>query len=369
MAADRLSLHLRVRHPGFELDVAEELPLDGFTAVFGPSGSGKSTLLRAVAGFETPLDGRIVWNGEVWFDAAAGVNLAPHRRPVGFMFQDSRLFPHLNVAGNLAFAYRRRQGAGPARDEVVAALDLGDLLHRRVHDLSGGERQRVALGRTLLRGPSLMLLDEPLAALDRQRKTEILPYLESVPARFRVPTLYVSHDVDEVARLADRVLVLAEGRVQTVGPTAAVMERLDLQPLTGGFEGGVLVEGRLRRHDARLHLSHVELAGGVLATPLLERLAPGQIVRLRIRARDVALATVRPEGLSIRNVLPGELVEIVDEPETGFVEAFVRLDGEGPPTRLRARITRAAVEDLRLEPGRRVYALIKSVSFESAGPG
>ncbi len=363
-SAARLRLTLRVELPGFRLEVDDTLELAGVTAVFGPSGSGKSTLLRAIAGFERPVTGRITWGSQVWFDADAGVDQPPHRRPTGFMFQDARLFPHLDVAGNLSFAERRRrQGTGPSaldRRAVEDALDLGPLLERRVHTLSGGERRRVALGRTLLASPSLLLLDEPLTGLDRERKADILPYLEAVPRRFHVPTLYVSHDIDEVATLADDMLVLADGRVQMHAPVDAVMERLDLQPLTGRFEAGVLVEGEVSAHDARLHITRVDVGGDELTLPLLERVPRGGTVRLRIRARDVAVATERPVGISIRNVLPGTVVEVVQDPGSGAAEVLVQLTA----VRIRARLTLAAVEELALVPGREVFALVKSVSFE-----
>ena len=360
-----LAVRARVEWRGFVLDVDDEVPLEGVTAVFGASGSGKSTLLRTIAGFERPSAGRIAFGDEIWFDAAAGIDRAAHERPVGMLFQDARLFEHLDVSGNLAYGEKRRGRdlARFSRLEVVGALDLASLLGRRTAALSGGERQRVALGRTLLSNPDLLLLDEPLSGLDRERKAEILPYLEDVTQRFGIPTLYVSHDIDEVARLADRVWVFAGGRLQTTGSTAEIVERLDLEPLTGRFEAGVLVEGRVARHDARLHLTFVDLHGDELTMPLVDRVVPGDQVRLRIRARDVALATQRPEGLSIRNVLPGRIVDLVREPESGAVEVFVELRSD----RIRARLTLAAVEDLQLSIGDPVFALIKSVSFDRAG--
>jgi molybdate transport system ATP-binding protein len=363
MSAETLAVRLSVAFGGFDLHVDETLELHGVTAVLGPSGSGKSTLLRAIAGFERPAAGRIACGDEVWFDSEAGVNLPAHRRPVGYMFQDARLFSHLDVAGNLGFAVKRRRRQNPVieLEGAVAALDLGPLLARRIGALSGGERQRVALARTLLAGPRLLLLDEPLSSLDRERKTDILPYLENLP-KFSIPTIYVSHDIDEVAWLADRVLVLTGGRVQLHGTADAVLERLDLQPVAGRLEAGVLAEGTVARHDPRLRLTYVDLRGDLLTMPMIERVPPGQRVRLRIRARDVAIATHRPEGLSIRNVLPGTLTDIVEEPETGFAEVFVQLRS----TRIRARLTRAATEALRLEKGMAVFALIKSVSFEQA---
>lgn len=362
MSADTLHLQASLAVAGFSLAVDEQIDLDGVTAVFGPSGSGKSTLLRVIAGFATPSAGRIAFAGQVWFDSREGINLAPHRRPVGFMFQDARLFAHLDVAGNLAFAERRirRTLPGFERQAVVAALDLEDLLARPVADLSGGERQRVALARTLLSAPRLLLLDEPLAALDRARKAEILPYLETLPRQFRLPTLYVSHDIDEVAGLADHMLVLAGGRVQQHGSAAAVVERLDLQPLAGRYEGGVLLEGRVSGHDERLQLSFVDVGGDRLTLPLLARVTDGDAVRVRIRARDVSIATRRPEGLSIRNVLPGTLTAVDSDARTGVAVASVQLQG----AHIRARLTLAAVEELGLEAGMPVYALVKSVSFE-----
>jgi molybdate transport system ATP-binding protein len=360
-----LSLCVNVTYPGFALEIDNTIDLVGVTAIFGASGSGKSTLLRTIAGFERPTSGQIVFGEEVWFDSLSRIDVAPHRRPVGMLFQDARLFDHLDVSGNLGFGEKRRgRDRGQfSRDDVLAALDLEGLLDRRVDSLSGGERQRVALARTLLSSPHLLLLDEPLSGLDRDRKAEILPYLEDVTRHFRIPTVFVSHDIDEVARLADRVWVVASGRLQTSGVTAAIVERLDLQTLTGRFEAGVLVEGRVARHDPRLHLTFVDLHGDEFTMPLMERLSPGEAVRLRIRARDVAIATQRPEGLSIRNVLPGRITDLVRTDESGSVEAFVQLRED----RIRARLTLAAVEDLGLEVGSAVFALVKSVSFERGG--
>jgi molybdate transport system ATP-binding protein len=362
MSAETLSLRAQVSFPGFGLDITEELDLNAVTGVLGPNGGGKSTLLRTIAGFETPRAGRVALGGQVWFDSETRENVAAHRRPVGLMFQDGRLFEHLGVAGNLSYADRRcrERGNGFDRDDIVAAFDLEPLLGRHVGSLSGGERQRVALARTLLTRPKLLLLDEPLAALDRERKAEILPYLEQVPKRFGIPTIYVSHSIEEVARLAESVLVLADGRVQAYGPTASVIERLDLQPITGRFEAGVLVEARVTGHERQRALTQVEVDGATLTMPMIERLEPGESIRLRIRARDVAIATRRPEGISIRNVLPATVAEITSEPDTAFAEVFLVLKS----VRIRARLTRASVEDLKLVSGMPVYALIKTVSLD-----
>lgn len=356
-----LDIRTRVDLSDFTLEVDERIAARGVTALFGPSGSGKTTLLRAIAGFERPLRGRITLGAQVLCDVDAGIFVPPHQRPIGFLFQDARLFEHLDVTGNLDFAARRR-GRGDARfarADVLSSLDLSPLLSRRVAGLSGGERQRVALARTLLSGPELLLLDEPLAGLDVARKAEILPYLQGVTRRFGIPTLFVSHDLDEVVQLSDRVLVLEDGQGAGEGPTAEIVEGLDLSRVAGRREASVVLEGRVLRHDARLHLTRVDLHGDTVSLPLAERLGEGEAVRLRVLARDVAIAVSRPEGLSIRNVLPGRVTSIRDE-GAGAADVTIQLRED----HLRARLTRAAVEELELAEGRAVFALVKSVSLD-----
>lgn len=359
-----LRLDLEVNLGAFQVVVAEAVPLSGITALFGPSGSGKTTLLRAIAGLER-VRGTISAGAEKWLDSAAGIDVPAHRRPVGLVFQDGRLFPHLSVAGNLHYAAKRatRRGSTDERfqlADMVAAFDLAELLNRRAHLLSGGERQRVALARTLLAQPRLALLDEPLAAVDAERKADILPYIEVAAARFGVPMIYVSHAIDEVARLADRVLVLAGGRNLALGPTQEILDRLDVQELSGRHDAGAVVSATVSRHDPRLHLTYLDFAGHELATPTLTDLPAGRAVWLQIRARDVALALERPTGLSIRNVLPGHIAEISDDPQSAFAEVSIAIGDQ----RVRARITRAAAEALGLRRGLAIYALIKSVSFD-----
>jgi molybdate transport system ATP-binding protein len=277
------------------LKVAQEFSMSGITALFGPSGSGKTSLLRILAGLER-AQGTISLGDEVWLDSAARIDVPAYRRRVGYMFQDGRLFSHLNVAGNLRYADRRSSNASGKLDlvGVVAALDLEDLLSRQVDSLSGGERQRVALGRTLLTRPSLLLLDEPLSALDADRKSEILPYLLKLPDQFRLPTLYVSHSVEEVALLADRTVVLAAGQVRADGETAHILERLDLQALTGRFEAGAVIHAHVGGHDEHFHLTELVFDGQTIAMPMVAQLSAGDQVKLRIRARDVSIATQRP---------------------------------------------------------------------------
>jgi len=353
----------------YDLDARIDTALSGTTALFGPSGGGKTTLLRIIAGLETRATGRVSFDGDLWADSATGVFLPAHRRPVGIVFQDGRLFAHLSVRRNLAYADRRsRHRATTANasidfDTVVDRLSLAPLLDRRPGTLSGGERQRVALGRTLLTRPALLLLDEPLSALDRGRKADILPYLRDLPGRFGIPTLYVSHAIEEIAQLARDVIVLADGQVRGIGPVADMLERVDLHPVTGRFEAGALLEARVVAQDGAWRLTRLDLEGQTVAMPMLAGLAIGETVRLRVRARDVSLATLRPEGISTRNILAGTVDSIIAEPDTAFAEVSVAIGGQ----RLRARITREAVHTLALAPGAPVHALVKSASFDRRG--
>jgi molybdate transport system ATP-binding protein len=286
---------------------------------------------------------------------------------VGYVFQDARLFPHLSVEGNLRYAARRssRMDQRVGMDDVVAALDLRPLLTRRTTSLSGGERQRVAIGRTLLTRPRLLLMDEPLAALDVRRKAEILPYIERLPAVFGIPVIYVTHAIDEVARLARHMVVLSAGRKLADGAVTEVLERLDLQSATGGFEDGVVLATRVVDHDETFHLTRLDHHGQRIEIPRVD-LPVGSEIRLHVRSRDVSLATVRPQGISVRNIIAGTLVQIEATPASAYAEALVDVGG----ARLRARITRAAAAELALAPGMAVYALVKSVAFSPpAGSG
>ncbi|WP_070989124.1 molybdenum ABC transporter ATP-binding protein [Halofilum ochraceum] len=355
----RLAVDIRRDFPDFRLAIAHDFELRGITALFGPSGGGKTTLLRAIAGHERRAAGRIAHDGEVWQEGRHWT--PPHRRGVGYVAQNPQLFPHLSVAGNLRYAARRAPAGadGTGFDEVVEQLDLQPLLARRPDVLSGGERQRVALGRALLTRPRLLLMDEPLAGLDIQRKTRLLPYIARLPAAFGIPIIYVTHAVDEVIRLGDRMVALREGGVFAAGGVTELLERLDLAAATGRFEAGTVLSGEVVSHDEPFQMTRVSLGEQVLDMPRAP-MAVGTEVRLRVRARDVALATVRPTGISIRNILNGRISEIVEEPDTAFAEVLVDLGDQ----RLRARLTRAAVADLGLEEGGAVWALIKAVAFD-----
>jgi len=362
----RLECALAVRYPGFELRIDDTVDLAGITAVMGASGSGKSTFLRALAGLESAASGRMALGGEPLQDSATGLCLPPHRRGIGYVFQDARLFAHRSVAGNLRYALARARPGGdaPGFDAVIAALDLAPLLDRRVAGLSGGERQRVAIARALLANPRLLLLDEPLAALDMKRKAQLLPYIRQLPGHFGIPLIYVSHAVEEVAQLADEVLILAAGRVVARGEVHAVLEQPQAEAVSGHFEAGVLLDARVLGQAPDYALTEVTVAGQRLSLPHIDA-APGAPVRLRVRARDVAIALHRVDGVSIRNQLQATVLRIDEEPVSAYAELLLALDGsDGASPHLRARITREAVAVLGLAVGQPVWALIKGVSFD-----
>ncbi|MEM8627298.1 MAG: molybdenum ABC transporter ATP-binding protein [Pseudomonadota bacterium] len=369
-AESGLHIALRGALGALDLNVAFTAPARTVTALFGPSGSGKTTTLRAIAGL-TKLDGRVQCGGHLWQDSASDIFAPAHRRPVGMVFQDGKLFDHLTVAGNLQFAEARadRRGAGAAltasRDELAALLGLSPLLDRGLAKLSGGERQRVAIARALLSRPQVLLMDEPVSALDTRRKQEVLSYLERAIAATNIPVIYVSHAIDEVARLADQVVVIDQGRVRAIGAVDDVLERLDLGPATGRFEAGTVLTGEIVGHDETWHLTHLSACGHplfVATTPALRGLGAGARVRLRIRARDVALtlATPAPPATSMQNALPGVVTALREEPETAFAELLLDLGGD----RLRIRLTRKAVADMGLAVGTAAVALIKAVALD-----
>jgi molybdate transport system ATP-binding protein len=328
----------------------------GVTALFGPSGAGKSTIIHAIAGLVRPERGRIVLQGETLLDTERGIFVPAAARHVGVVFQDSRLFPHLSVRSNLLYGWRRsrHRDASAGIDSVVALLGLERLLDRRPAKLSGGERSRVALARALLMNPRALLLDEPLAALDASRKAEILPYLERLVQETKIPMLYVSHALDEVARLADRMVVISEGRVAAEGSLFDVTARLDL--FTGAARlPGTILEAHITGHDAAHGLTELAFAGETLVIPQIARSA-GETVRVRIDADDVMLALVKPESVSANNILAASIAAIAEDGPNADVQLQL---SQG---RLVARITRRSLERLQLKPGVSVFALIKSVT-------
>ncbi|MDO9225254.1 MAG: molybdenum ABC transporter ATP-binding protein [Pseudomonadota bacterium] len=350
----------RLDRSGFSLDVDLDLPARGVTALFGHSGSGKTTLLRCIAGLERAAGGYLDLSGEVWQDAARF--LPTHDRPLGYVFQEASLFPHLSARGNLEYGRKRAKGGidAAALAHIVALLGIGPLLERRPDQLSGGERQRVAIARALAVKPRLLLMDEPLAALDLARKQEILPYLERLHEELDIPVLYVSHAPDEVARLADHIVVMEAGRVVASGPLTDTLARLDL-PIHLGEDAGVVLDAVVTERDARWHLARVVFADasniGVWVRDGGH--AIGHHVRVRILARDVSLALTRHSGTSIQNILPGVVEELADDVHPA--QALVRLNMGGAP--LVARLTRRSAHDLGLSPGQIVYTQIKAVAL------
>jgi molybdate transport system ATP-binding protein len=350
-----LEIDLQLARPGFALD-AHFTSEGRVTALFGRSGAGKSTLVGLVTGALRPDRGRIRLDDRVWFDSDARITVPHHRRRIGTVYQDGRLFPHLTVRQNLLYATWFRGGAGRL-GQVLDLLGIEALLQRYPATLSGGEKSRVAIGRALLSEPALLVLDEPLAALDTARKDEILPYLERLRDEIGLPMIYVSHALDEVIRLADTLVVLDAGKIAAAGPIDAVMSRLDLGPGAGRTEAGAVIAATVAGLDPAHGLAQLEFAGGSLLVPA-DGLRPGQTLRLHIRARDVAIATSAPVGLSILNILPAEIVDLRATDQAVEIQLAVG------PTRLVARVTRLSAESLGLAPGQRVHALIKSVAFD-----
>jgi molybdate transport system ATP-binding protein len=356
-------LEVALRHRfgarGFALDIAFTAPGSGVTALFGPSGCGKSTVLAAVAGLLRPDAGRIVLDGAALLDTDRRHVLPPERRRCGVVFQDARLFPHLSVETNLRYGLRRapRSAEGPAFGEVVELLGIGHLLARRPAALSGGERQRVALGRALLARPRLLLMDEPLAALDAGRRGEVLPFLARLRDAARLPILYVTHALDEVDALADHLVLLEAGRVLAAGPAEELTARTDL-PLAARRDAGVLIPCSVLAEEPG-GLAQLRFDGGVLLTTSRPG-PPGSRLRVRLRARDIAVAVEEPRGLSTRNILPVTLAGIAPAPEAG--EVFLTL--AAGPTILLSRVTHDSAERLALRPGMALWALVKAVTFD-----
>lgn len=353
-----IEIRLQHRFPGFTLDIDVTAP-GGVTALFGRSGTGKSTVVNAVAGLLRPDRGRVVVGDRVLLDTDARQIIPPHRRRIGYVFQDARLFPHLTVRQNLTYGrfFAPRGGRDPAPDaaEVIELLGIDHLLSRRPGLLSGGEKQRVAIGRALLSNPQLLLMDEPLAALDEARKAEILPYLERLRDRTRIPVLLVSHSVAEVARLATTVVVLEGGRVRRAGPVAEILADPDLSPALGRRETGALLTARVETTESD-GLTRLAAPGGPLFLPAITA-APGTVLRLRVPAQDVILSREAPLGLSALNILQGTVARIDVEGADALITIAMA------DQFLLARITQRSLRALELAPGTSVHAIAKSVAL------
>lgn len=354
-----LSVDVHHRLGAFELEAAFESG-GRLTALFGPSGSGKTSLVNLIGGLMRPDAGSIVAGGRVLVDTKARVFLPKHRRRIGYVFQDARLFPHMTVHQNLLYGrfFTPPKDRYADMDGIVEMLGIGHLLDRRPALLSGGEKQRVAIGRALVASPQLILMDEPLASLDDARKAEILPYIERLRDETAIPIVYVSHSVAEVARLATDIVVLAGGKVSAAGPTSEVIQRLDLLPEEERGEGGSVLEMKVGALDETFGMTVLSSDAGEVRVPA-NGLDVGRTVRVRIRARDVMVATEMPRGLSALNILAGT-VEGIRAGDRALAD--VRIDCHGQM--VVARITRLSVHELGLTPGMPVFAVVKSVTFD-----
>ncbi len=343
-----------------------EFAADGrFIALFGPSGSGKTSLINVIAGLTRPKRGRVAIDGATLLDSARGVFLPPHKRRLGMVFQEGRLFPHLSVKQNLLYGawFAGAEHGDETLPRVASLLGIDGLLGRYPRRLSGGEKQRVAIGRALLAAPKLLLMDEPLASLDDARKQEIMPYLERLRDEARIPIIYVSHSVAEVARLSDTLVILAGGKVRAAGPTIELMQRLDLFPNGNGRDAGAVIEALVEGHDEAYGLTALKSKSGQWKVPRLD-IAPGKAVRMQIKARDVLIALRRPDDVSALNVIAARVAEIGPLDGPGVL---IRLDCSGEA--LVARLTRYSVERLALSVGAPVFAIVKSVSIDRASLG
>lgn len=354
------SLYLKgtVRYPDYELNFDLSLPESGITALFGASGAGKSTLLRAVAGLIKPENGIIRFGETVWQDDTAGLFIPTHKRSLGFVFQDARLFSHLNVTGNIRYGMKRirTEQRRISLERAVDLLGIGHLLDRMPDTLSGGEKQRVSIARALATSPDIMLMDEPLAALDMKRKSEILPYLQRLNEELGIPILYVSHALEEVSTLADHLVLLEQGRILATGKTGDMLTRLDL-PLAYYDTASAIIEGKIIAEDTRFSLSTLSFPGGLIYLPTCN-FSIGKHIRLRIQARDVSLTIQKPEQTSILNIIETTVTGLSPESKG---EVMVELDANG--TRLLSRITGKSASVLKLDIGKPVYAQIKGIAI------
>ena len=356
--ADGIRVRCKLNYPGFDLEIDLAMPGKGVTALFGPSGSGKTSCLRVIAGLQHSTQAYVAINDEVWQDDARQWFVPVHQRALGYVFQDANLFTHLSVANNLAYGKSRvaQSQRRVSLDRAVSLLGIGHLMDRQSGTLSGGERQRVAIARALATSPRILLMDEPLAALDRARKAEILPFLENLHIELGIPVLYVTHALDEVARLADHLVLLDGGRVTASGLAAELMTRLDL-PLAHGDTAGAIVTATVVSHAPIDHLTTTHFPGGTLIVPAINTKI-GQTLRIRVQARDVSLTLTHQTGTSIINILQ-VTVTMVSPDAPGQV--MVALEAGGCP--LLARITQRSADALQLAPGMALYAQIKGVAI------
>jgi molybdate transport system ATP-binding protein len=355
-----LSVAVKKLRGSFSLDAFFELPTPGVVALFGRSGCGKSTLVNVIAGLLDADAGRVALDDTVLLDTERRLYVPPERRRIGYVFQDARLFPHLSVASNLKFGAARATAPHYVTlDSVAGLLDLGSLMNRRTHQLSGGERQRVAIGRALLSQPNLLLLDEPLASIDAARRDEVLPYLETLRDQLNIPMVYVSHDFDEVLRLATHVVLMASGKTIAQGGVAEMSLNKDLRLIIGADAVGAIVDGTVLGTDLSSGLMRVKVGNGELKVPAA-KVALGTKLRVQVLARDLIVATQPPRNLSVRNILAGVITTVTsDDADSDLIAIDIGA------TLIMARVTKAATRELGLAPGLPAWALVKAVSLRS----
>ena len=353
-----LEVHLEAGK-SIKCDIEFALP-DAICAIFGPSGAGKSTLLRCIAGL-AQCRGSITFQEDVWLDTNSGFSMPVYKRPIGFVRQNVQLFSHLSVLDNLRYPIRhsKRIGKHIDLDKVIASFQLSPLLSRKPDELSGGETQRIAIARALLAKPRLLLLDEPMTGLDLERKAEILPFIETLHNDYEIPTIYVSHSVDEITVLCSHTIIMDNGRIRVAGNTEEILERTDLEDIVKGEEASSIVHAQVLDHDDEFHLTRLQVENGVWSIPEHPNFEPGSWINIRVRARDVAIAMSEPQQTSVRNVLAGTIAEIVEDADSHYADCIV----SSGRTRLRARITRASLHELDLEVGKSSYALVKSMTL------
>jgi molybdate transport system ATP-binding protein len=357
-----LDINIRRKQGCFQVNTIFQHESNGATALYGRSGAGKTSVINMVAGLSLPDQGHIIVNGQTLFDSNNSIDVPPEKRQIGYVFQDGRLFPHLTVQANLLYGTKKQRATSNKAnvEQVVALLGVEHLLSRRPAKLSGGEKQRVAIGRALLTNPSLLLMDEPLASLDAERKAEVLPFIIRLSRELSVPILYVSHALDEILNLADTLVLMENGQAVAVGAIEDLMGRLDLRQILGHTEEyGAVLTTVVTKHDAASSLTHLGFQGGELKVPFMDH-PEGSRIRVRIPARRVAISKVPLSQTSIQNIFPGTITEIA-ETDGPFTDVAMNIG-----CRLLARITRHAKTDLDLKPGQQVFALVKSVAVFGA---
>ena len=350
-----IEVEISGRVGNFVLGVAFHCPMHGISALFGSSGSGKTTILRAIAGLQR-LEGRVIIGNVVWQDDSRQIFLPSHQRSIGYVFQEASLFPHLSVRRNLEFGFRRVQQQRVRFDDAVDLLGIAELLDRHPEQLSGGQRQRVGIARALLTSPQLLLMDEPLASLDQVSKREILPYLERLHKELRMPVLYVSHAPKEIARLADHLVIVDNGKIRCAGTLNELYSRLDLA-MDRGNDADTIIQAQVHAHDDEYHLSYLDFPGGRFSIERLS-IASGQLGRLRVLANDVSITLQAQTHTSILNIFPATITAMQAD---GEAKILLQLDLSGTP--LLARITRKSAHNLDLKSGKQVFAQIKSVAL------